>query len=509
MPNDEIDSTDGHFQIVVPNFTTAVPVLPASTDPAPAAAQLSSFVRLGTASTTAAGIETDPPSTYGQQLLQIALASTPITTGNLLVDEILQGNATPLFADDVREQGTSNNATGLTQTQRQSESAALLTKGGWRDHTDGNRITTTYGDKVEVIRGNYKQVVLGRQDQASNGHTYDSSGGMLQDNDLAPGQITEISWIEAGGGTWRVVETCTKGDVDTTFDGKVVERFVGGSVTTIVGKESQATATTPLASLADASTSTDPTVARMYLEWQDAQKNAYIDTTTTFEDYVTERGYGTNGVDGGPALDFAHAENGGTNPFVLEQTWASRIETYRGSAATPIPEILETTYADSIDESIYANDISETIGSGDGWVQTITQSTHAHEIKSTTHATTVVEELIVGGTIAEVVTVPLATRTFTGASIETHAGFKWENVFGAWGALRVGGAIEVFIGLGAELNFGPALELNVGLSAAFATTKIEAASFAWSNTPSDIEAGQWKVKHWIGNVGLAGLWVVQ
>lgn len=48
---------------------------------------------------------------------------------------------------------------------RTKESSILHTKGGWRDHTDGNRITTTRGDKVEVIRGNYKLIVLGRQDQ--------------------------------------------------------------------------------------------------------------------------------------------------------------------------------------------------------------------------------------------------------------------------------------------------------------------------------------------------------
>jgi len=37
----------------------------------------------------------------------------------------------------------------------------------WRDHTDGNRITTTGGDKVEVIGGNYFLVVRGRQEHES------------------------------------------------------------------------------------------------------------------------------------------------------------------------------------------------------------------------------------------------------------------------------------------------------------------------------------------------------
>jgi hypothetical protein len=61
---------------------------------------------------------------------------------------------------------------------RTLESSQIHTKGGWRDHTDGNRVTTTRGDKVEVIRGNYKLLVLGRQDQTKPKYTgFDMSGG--------------------------------------------------------------------------------------------------------------------------------------------------------------------------------------------------------------------------------------------------------------------------------------------------------------------------------------------
>jgi hypothetical protein len=57
-------------------------------------------------------------------------------------------------------------AASSTLDRRRAESLVLHSKGGWRDHTDGNRITTTRGDKVEVIRGNYKLVVLGRRSLA-------------------------------------------------------------------------------------------------------------------------------------------------------------------------------------------------------------------------------------------------------------------------------------------------------------------------------------------------------
>jgi hypothetical protein len=40
---------------------------------------------------------------------------------------------------------------------------SLHLDGGWRDHTDGNRISTTMGNKLEVIGGHYRLVVLGGQ----------------------------------------------------------------------------------------------------------------------------------------------------------------------------------------------------------------------------------------------------------------------------------------------------------------------------------------------------------
>src|SRR5690606_32659996 len=68
------------------------------------------------------------------------------------------------WSDDVRHRAPANPGHGLESPERLAESAKLHARGGWRDHSDGNRITTTYGDKVEVIRGNYKMVILGRQD---------------------------------------------------------------------------------------------------------------------------------------------------------------------------------------------------------------------------------------------------------------------------------------------------------------------------------------------------------
>src|SRR5437870_3416495 len=65
--------------------------------------------------------------------------------------------------------------------ERKTYSEWLHGRGGWRDHSDGNRITTTYGDKVEVVRGNYRMLVLGRQNDAALASGWDASGNNIQD----------------------------------------------------------------------------------------------------------------------------------------------------------------------------------------------------------------------------------------------------------------------------------------------------------------------------------------
>src|SRR6201999_3120506 len=123
------------------------------------------------------------------------------------------------FLDDDRIR----NPGSMSVADRHAESARLHTKGGWRDHSDGNRITTTRGDKVEVIRGNYAQLVLGPQDEAAGGAGGDVSGGQS----VGVGGKTHIEWVHTFGGTWRVRETAEKGDTITTQHGNSVTRTYG------------------------------------------------------------------------------------------------------------------------------------------------------------------------------------------------------------------------------------------------------------------------------------------
>ncbi|MEM9692470.1 MAG: hypothetical protein AAGA56_08000 [Myxococcota bacterium] len=155
------------------------------------------------------------------------------------------------FIDDTRVRGPADESGGsttpgdnpfrtLSQAERQAETSNLHTSGGWRDHTEGNRITTTRGDKIEVIRGNYKQRVLGRsqwKNDAGSGLHYESSGGVTYHYDEVPGQIVDVRWSDRDG-TWKVFEECDTGHQVNRYHGVLKEWSRGGDVVDRIGSES-------------------------------------------------------------------------------------------------------------------------------------------------------------------------------------------------------------------------------------------------------------------------------
>ncbi len=255
------------------------------------------------------------------------------------------------------------------QKKRVQESMKLHYRGGWRDHSDGNRVTTTRGDKVEVIRGNYKMVVLGRRpDQASatgDNATYedcvktpvdsfdnslgtlDHSGGHPMDWNMSPGQYVEISWVKNGTSTstsdvadpstyytWKIVEECVKGDVDTTYHGAVTDKYYGPSVTTQVG-------------------------------WEDAPD--------------TDDGERADGDAEDASIPSIYRENPGLNrenPTITENTWAKSITTYAGSSKCWVDSVTDYTYAKDITTKRMGDDISDTDGDPNDYLETMTVRTY-------------------------------------------------------------------------------------------------------------------------------------
>ncbi len=158
------------------------------------------------------------------------------------------------FEDDTRTRHvdvsspTSSGNTGAhdrTQAERAALSEKLYTAGGWVDHTDGNRITTTGGDKVEVIWGNYRLVVLGRptgdNDPKTNsgsdytGATSEFGGGHVAEHDDGPADMVDIRWVDRLGGTWRVTETTSNGDEYAYVKGNAYEEMQGQAIEHMIG----------------------------------------------------------------------------------------------------------------------------------------------------------------------------------------------------------------------------------------------------------------------------------
>ncbi|WP_437900730.1 hypothetical protein [Sorangium sp. So ce124] len=182
--------------------------------------------------------------------------STSTNDDKLFTSDPFKGNKMRGFVDDTRIRddkntdvlyikGSSSSSSVETNTtdNREAETRRLLTKGGWWDHSDGNRISTTAGDKIEVIQGNYKMVVLGRRKANDTGdlRVVDISGGL---------EYTKTHEYLESEKVWATYEESSPKNATKRSSGKEITYFEGSLKESITGKDG--------AGLVD--TSTDPVV---------------------------------------------------------------------------------------------------------------------------------------------------------------------------------------------------------------------------------------------------------
>ena len=155
-----------------------------------------------------------------------------------------------------RDDGTDAAAPGPSATGPIDLSKALISRGGWREHTDGNRISTTRGDCVEVIGGNYKLIVMGRaanswdpaglgaaggSDNVGRTRQEVASGGHYNESTSTPGEVVSIVWSTTNeDGTWTTLEQTDHGNVKSITKGYVEDYFFGPFIKTYVGKATDA-----------------------------------------------------------------------------------------------------------------------------------------------------------------------------------------------------------------------------------------------------------------------------
>jgi len=195
------------------------------------------------------------------------------------------------FADDTRIRNDASetilhvngSTTENSVANRKDETKKLLTKGGWWDHSDGNRISTTAGDKVEVIQGNYKLVVLGRRaaSDTDDAQVVDISGGY---------QFTKTYEYLAKEKVWATFEESSTKHATSISSGKSVTYFTGDLRKLVIGE--------------------DP-----------------------------------DGLEVFKPKSWLKGPSSGQDPEVISKTWAKKIESYTGSLNKPVPHIFSITYA--------------------------------------------------------------------------------------------------------------------------------------------------------------------
>jgi hypothetical protein len=370
MSNDDFEDSSGsssadvetykYAQLTVPNFEfDASSVDEVDTDDKYSG---SSFVRLGsfpdftlattsvtvdgvaTTKRTVSSVATDAPTGFTNSLELAKLvgdadriasaegSDTASGSSGLLRSSHYAGDSNYLlgFADDTRSRvDDAENATTEkiivdgkeatnTQANRKTETKRLLTKGGWWDHSDGNRVSTTSGDKLEVIQGNYKMVILGRQDPTKtvgeivgNAFITDISGGHLQEQGPSPTPcIKSVEWVKTEDG-WTLFQDNGSGNVTTTFHGKQVDYYTGARKESYIGKE----------------------------------PSTVIDGDTQGE------------VDLAILKSQSKTPSEEDDPVLISKTWAKRIETYTGSEGKPTPVVYSLTHAESINSFTFATEI--------------------------------------------------------------------------------------------------------------------------------------------------------
>lgn len=365
MGTREGDGINGKYLLIeVPNFN----------DAASEAEAMGSYLRLGAVKDPSLAANPSAPRATGEDL------AARVTS---FIDDTRKRDGCPSF---------------IPEAERQAETAKLHTKGGWRDHSDGNRITTTRGDKVEVIKGNYRMLVLGRQEDTAG---WDVSGGHIQDATDLWTAATTIEWVQNYNGTWKVTEKTEKGDVDTTYHGDTFDRFYGNKQTSITGSE--------------APTAERPNPTCLSSTW--AQR---------IESYT-----------GSAACPV---------PQILDETWAGQIASKTNAAS-----ISDETTAQTISSTTSATSISD-----ETTASTVSSTTTASLVSDTTIGE--VQSVTIGNTSD--ITIGNAASITVGATEDVTIGGLVELTIAAMLEVSLTAGVSINMGPKAELNLTNRQELS-------------------------------------------------
>jgi len=385
------DSLTGHyFEIYVPDYD-------------PATSTLDSYLRLG-------------------KPLSDAASETGITDKTLWAQFTGFKDQDTAAGDDPLRDRTGESVRDWSG--RDNAKATFYQNLGWRDHSDGNRLTTTGGDKVEIIQGNYQLIVLGRAASADDGVVLDASGGHLWSGDIAPGAVTRTEYkTDKFAGTWKITEETIKGHVHEIFRGEFLEEFRGSTKESIVGQATEGTA-----------------------DWD--KNPAIIDRTwaRSIEEYVGTSGHAVPAI---TAATYATTVNETTSVSTITSTTlaSTSVTDNVGSSSAKVPAINENVYATTITSNTMASTINETFGEL-GSLDMNHVSTHYGNVSDFIYGSK--QDFMFGGVL----------DIFFGGSFRLVVAKEIDILLALHTEIHVGAFAEITLGFKQDIVVGKEVELN-------------------------------------------------
>jgi hypothetical protein len=435
-PDPKDAATGKYFQVHVPNFTKVA---------TPSGTKRDAYLRIGSMAKFADGDR-------GKELFE-QFTGFAADSGVEWHERDASGEG---VARPVRYGFDGETAVFATKTQEEKR-AALLAGAAWRDHCDGNRVTTTSGDKVEIVGGNYHLLVLGRAASADGASFDDHSGGNHIDGTVSPPQtVTSIRYTSTyDGGDWAFVEESRKTSVHEIFTGEFREDFCGPRRTSVVGML------------------TEPVRAELFVDGV--------------------LGGGLRGGNPLSAIEAIAASDGGptvsadANPDIVDITLAQKITEYTGAAASPVTSITSKTFAGTLSESTTVTGQSDeklTVGG----ILTTTRTVGLTLTENTT-VTGAYTENRVGGSITDTITAAgtyMESKSFSTSQTFATGNFAFEmthlatkmtletivaelcvKAIGYDLQLQVGKHSELFVGFHSEVTLGRRNEIVAGSEVEF------------------------------------------
>ncbi len=308
----------------------------------------------------------------------------------------------------------------FTPKERSDTSAVLHTLGGWREHTEGNRIVTTRGDKVEVVGGNAKLVVLCRDPKGYSQAGWDASGGLTSGAtgnrgatsrqrekmgaDASDGQdgTAAVAWEKRSHGVWRSTESASKGDSTTLQHGDSIEESFGHEQKSVTGSE-------------DANAWHRP------------------------EDCTTD------------------PDGCKTNPKMRNRTWVTSMEQFTGSEKLPVPSVTNVTYVADMRTATHAEDMTTTMHAN-----SMRSVTRAGTTRDVTDAATMNVSTTVDTVMTDVTVCKVTKNETVGTTLDLTMSNAVALTAGETENLTLGGTASAFVGASASVTIGARLSATIG-----------------------------------------------